>query len=256
MQPYYHVGGERAEPPRGRKRAFEAGNEPSSRSSPSSVSSRSSGSRPSQPYRPSLIEPGDGGESARRTAGGGLAVPTTVSDRGGGAAPAQRRNLSPAHGNSPNTYQDIEGAQSEAASGEHAAAGGPAEPASLERDQLRYLFKHNPQLWLIQSLLKQLTPEEMWTQVTETPHSPTSGEGSVDRARGEPAARGEPTGPVTVGREVVELHRRSVATSRPRVVLTPQPIEVKWQCKVVLPAASWPRVVSPPSRSTIAYLPT
>jgi hypothetical protein len=36
VPPYYHVGGGVAEPPRGRKRAFEAGNEPSSRSSSSS----------------------------------------------------------------------------------------------------------------------------------------------------------------------------------------------------------------------------
>jgi hypothetical protein len=83
-------------------------------------------------------------------------VPTTVGERGGGSAPAQRRNLSPAHGNSASTYQGIEGAQSEAASGEHANASGRAEPASLESDQARYLFKNKPQLWLIQSLLKQL----------------------------------------------------------------------------------------------------
>ncbi len=270
MPPYYHIGGERAEPPRGRKRTFEAGNESSLRSSPSSVSSRSSSSRPSQPYRPSLIGPGDGGESVRRTAGGGLAVPTTVGERGGGSAPAQRRNLSPAHGdkhatyrsvvmgrggaasgkpaagggsmvpatvgergggaalaqrhnlspahgNSANTYQGIEGVQSEAASGEHAAAGGPAEPASLESDQARYLFKHNPQLWLIQSLLKQLAPEEMWAQLTETLYSPTSGEGSVDGARGEPAARGGPTGPATVGERgsgAAPAQRRNLSPTR------------------------------------------
>jgi hypothetical protein len=71
VPPYYHVGGEIAEPPRDRKRTFEAGNEPSSRSSPSSASSRSSGFRAFQPYRSSLIGHGDGGESARRTAGGG-----------------------------------------------------------------------------------------------------------------------------------------------------------------------------------------
>ncbi len=50
ISPYYHVGGEGAEPPRGRKRAFEAGNEPSSRTSPSSASSRSSGSRASSGF--------------------------------------------------------------------------------------------------------------------------------------------------------------------------------------------------------------
>jgi hypothetical protein len=174
MPPYYHVGGERAEPSRGRKRAFEAGNEPSSRSSSSSASSRSSGSRASQLYRSSLICPGDGGESARRTAGGELAVPARAGDRGGGAAPAQRHNLSPAHGNSANAYQGLEEAPNEGASGEHAAAGGPAEPAFSESDQARYLFKNNPQLWLIQSLLKQLSPEDIWAQLTEQPHSPTS----------------------------------------------------------------------------------
>jgi hypothetical protein len=66
---YYHVGGGVAEPPRCRKRAFEAGNEPSSRSSSSSEGSRSSSSRASQPSRSSLIGLGDGGKSARRTAG-------------------------------------------------------------------------------------------------------------------------------------------------------------------------------------------
>jgi hypothetical protein len=66
---YYHVGGGVAEPPRGRKRASEAGNEPSSRSSSSSESSLFSGSRASQPPRSSLIGLGDGGEGARRTAG-------------------------------------------------------------------------------------------------------------------------------------------------------------------------------------------
>jgi hypothetical protein len=128
MPPYYHVGGERAEPPRGRKRAFAAGNEPSSRSSPSSVSSRSSDSRPSQPYRPSIIGPGDGGESARRTAGSGLAVPTTVGDRGGGSAPAQRRNLSPARSNKTTLYKSVVMGQSGAASGEPAAGGGSTVP--------------------------------------------------------------------------------------------------------------------------------
>ncbi len=53
--------------------------------------------------------------------------------------------------------------------------------------------------------------------------------------------------------EAVELHQRSVATSRPRVATAPQPLEVKWQCEVVLSAASWPRVVSQP---TIANQPT
>jgi hypothetical protein len=129
-------------------------------------------------------------------------VPARAGDRGGGAAPAQRRNLSPAHGNSANAYQGLEGAPNEAASGEHAATGGPAEPAFSESDQARYLFKNNPQLWLIQSLLKQLSPEDMWAQLTEQPHSPTSGEGSVDGARGEPAARDGPAGPATVGESV------------------------------------------------------
>jgi hypothetical protein len=54
----------------------------------------------------------------------------------------------------------------------------------------------------------------------------------------------------------VELHQRSVATSRPRVATAPQPLGVKWQREVVLSAASWPRVVSQPTRSTIAYLST
>ncbi len=57
-------------------------------------------------------------------------------------------------------------------------------------------------------------------------------------------------------REAVELHQRSVVTSRLRVAMAPQPLEVKWQREVVLSAASWPRVVNQPTRSTIAYLPT
>jgi hypothetical protein len=56
--------------------------------------------------------------------------------------------------------------------------------------------------------------------------------------------------------EAVELHQRSVATSRLRVATAPQPLEVKCQRKAVLSAASWPRVVSQPTRSTIAYLPS
>jgi hypothetical protein len=79
------------------------------------------------------------------------------------------------------------------------AASGPAEQAPSESDQEKYLFEHNPQLWLIQSLLKQLAPEQMWAQLTEKPLSPASGEGSVDGARGEPAARDGPAGPATVG---------------------------------------------------------
>jgi hypothetical protein len=55
--------------------------------------------------------------------------------------------------------------------------------------------------------------------------------------------------------EAVELHQRSVPTSRPRVATAPQPLGVKWQREVVLSAASWPRVVSQPTRSTIANLP-
>ncbi len=68
---YYRVGGEGAEPHRGRKRAFEDGNEPSSRSFSSDDCSRSSDSRASQPSWSSLIGLGDGEESARHTGGGG-----------------------------------------------------------------------------------------------------------------------------------------------------------------------------------------
>jgi hypothetical protein len=49
VPPYYRVGGERAGHHRGRKRDFEDGNEPSSRSSSSDDSSHSSDSRASQP---------------------------------------------------------------------------------------------------------------------------------------------------------------------------------------------------------------
>ncbi len=53
VPPYYRVGGERAGRHRGRKRAFEDGNKPSSRSSSSDDSSHSSDSRASRPSRSS-----------------------------------------------------------------------------------------------------------------------------------------------------------------------------------------------------------
>ncbi len=97
VPPYYCVGDEGAEPNRGRKRTFEGRNEPSSRSSSSDENSRSSDSRATQPSRVSIIGLGDGGKSVRLIAEGELAVSATVRERGGGAAPAQRHNRSPAH---------------------------------------------------------------------------------------------------------------------------------------------------------------
>ncbi len=75
-------------------------------------------------YR-SVLMGHSGAASGEPAAGGGSTVPARASDRGGGeAAPAQRRNLSPAHGSSANTYQGIKEAQGGGASGEHAAGAG------------------------------------------------------------------------------------------------------------------------------------
>jgi hypothetical protein len=60
-------------------------------------------------------------------------VSTTLGERGGGAAPAQRRNLSPAHGNRQATYRDVLVEHSGAASGEPAAGSGPTGPATEGR---------------------------------------------------------------------------------------------------------------------------
>ncbi len=54
-----------------------------------------------------------------------------VGDRGGGSAPAQRRNLSPAHGSNPNAYKDIMAEQVGTASGEPAAGDGLAVPTTV-----------------------------------------------------------------------------------------------------------------------------
>jgi hypothetical protein len=94
VPPYYRVGGERAGPHRGRKRAFEDGNEPSSRSSSSDDSSHSFDSRASQLSRSSLIGLEDGGESARCTAGDGPTGPATV---GREAVDLHPRNVATSH---------------------------------------------------------------------------------------------------------------------------------------------------------------
>ncbi len=134
VPPYYCVGGEGAEPNRGRKRTFEGRNEPSSRSSSSDENSRSSDSRTTQSSRASIIGLEDGGESIRFTAEGELAVSATVGERGGGAAPAQRHNRSPAHGKDRRaTYRDILVERSGATSGEPAAGSGPTGPATEGR---------------------------------------------------------------------------------------------------------------------------
>ncbi len=57
----------------------------------------------------------------------------TVGERGGGSAPAQRRNLSPAHDDTQATYRDVLVEHSGAASGEPAVGSGPTGPATEGR---------------------------------------------------------------------------------------------------------------------------
>ncbi len=63
--------------------------------------------------------------------GGELAVSATVGERGGKSAPAQRSNLSPAHGDKQPTNRDVLVERSGAASGEPAAGSGPTGPATV-----------------------------------------------------------------------------------------------------------------------------
>jgi hypothetical protein len=79
-------------------------------------------------YRDVLVER-SGAASGEPAAGSGPTGPATEGERGGGAAPAQRRNLSPARGNGPTTFRS-EVERSGAASGEPAAGSGPTGPAT------------------------------------------------------------------------------------------------------------------------------
>ncbi len=67
-----------------------------------------------------------GAASGEPAAGGGSTVPATVGRRGSGTAPAQRSNLSRAHGSTPTTYKGEMAAQGGAVGCEHAAGGDPA----------------------------------------------------------------------------------------------------------------------------------
>jgi hypothetical protein len=99
LPPHYHLRGETAVLVSGRKRAYAASDEPHADSSPSGDSSSTDSSRPPRPRQSTFLELGDGGVSAIYTSRGGPAMPTTGGDRGGGFAPAHRRNLKPAHNN-------------------------------------------------------------------------------------------------------------------------------------------------------------
>jgi hypothetical protein len=84
---------------RGRKRPIGALDETIAFSSVSDPSSATEDSRLPRFRRSRNLEPEDEGISARRTSGGGPAMPTSEGDIGGELAPAHRRNLVPAHGN-------------------------------------------------------------------------------------------------------------------------------------------------------------
>jgi hypothetical protein len=99
LPPHYHVRGERAVLVRGRKRPITALDETIAYSSVSDGSSSADSSRPPRFRRPTLLELEDEGVSARHTSREGPAMPTTGGDRGGGFAPAHRRNLDAAHSN-------------------------------------------------------------------------------------------------------------------------------------------------------------
>jgi hypothetical protein len=101
---------------------------------------RGGGSAPAQPsnfspadgynratYKDVLVER-SGAASGEPAAGSGPTGPATEGKRGGGAVPAQRRNLSPARGNGPTTRtgDDKVVARGGAFSGEPAASGDPA----------------------------------------------------------------------------------------------------------------------------------
>ncbi len=75
-------------------------------------------------YRDILVER-SGAASGEPAAGSGPTGPATEGRRGGGAAPAQRRNLSPARGNGPTTFRSEIAARGGTFSGELAASGEP-----------------------------------------------------------------------------------------------------------------------------------
>ncbi len=80
-------------------------------------------------YKDVLVERSEAA-SSEPAAGSGPTGPATEGKRGGGAAPAQRRNLSPARANGPTTRtgDDKVVARGGAFSGEPAASGDPAIP--------------------------------------------------------------------------------------------------------------------------------
>ncbi len=80
-----------------RKRPITALDETAAFSSVSNGSASTDSSRPPRFCRSTKLELEDERGSARHTSRGGPAMPTTGGDRGGGLAPAHRRNLEPAH---------------------------------------------------------------------------------------------------------------------------------------------------------------
>ncbi len=81
------------------------------------------------PYSPTSREGSVDGAHAEPAERGGPTGTAAVGKRGGGVAPAERLNLSPAHEIDPSTHKSAVAVQGSASSGELATSGGPAEPA-------------------------------------------------------------------------------------------------------------------------------
>jgi hypothetical protein len=128
LPPHYHVRGEMAVLVSGRKRAFAALDETIAYSSFSGCSASTDSSRPPRPRRLTFLGLEDGGVSAIHTSRGGPAMPTTGGDRGGGFAPAHRRNLEPAHNNYQTLSKAIAAARQRNASGGNTAGSRPTVP--------------------------------------------------------------------------------------------------------------------------------
>jgi hypothetical protein len=128
LPPHYHVRGERAVLVRGRKRPTTALDETIVYSSASDGSSSTDSSRLPRFRRPILLELENEGVSARHTSRGGPAMPTTGGDRGGGFAPAHRRNLEPAHSNNQTLSKVIAAARQRNASSSNTAGSRPSVP--------------------------------------------------------------------------------------------------------------------------------
>ncbi len=116
----------------GRNRAYPAFDETIAYSSLSDDSSSTDSSRPPRPRRPTFLEMEYGRVSTIYTSRAGPVMPANGDVRGGGFAPAHRRNLVPALNNNQTLSKVIAAARQRKASGSNTAGSRPTVPIQEE----------------------------------------------------------------------------------------------------------------------------